>query len=78
VFSKNGRGNPLFLPGHDRAAGGSRQEGYWKSSLNMAQPEAGGEEEVSRYDETLRLNTFPRPARAKQIRLSMRSFFIVP
>ena len=49
---------------------------YWNSSLNMAQPEAGegvGERRVER----LRLNAFPRPARAKQMAERMMSFFIV-
>jgi hypothetical protein len=41
----------------------------------MAQPEVGREGE--RRDERLLLNTFPRPARAKQIKESMTSFFIV-
>ena len=61
-------GSP-FLRGPDRPD-------YWKSSLNMAQPDAGDGEGES-IDERLRLNTFPRPARAKQMAESMMSFFIV-
>lgn len=49
---------------------------YWKSSLNMAQPEAGAGEGES-IDERLLLNTFPSPAKAKHIKESMMSFFIV-
>jgi hypothetical protein len=41
----------------------------------MAQPEVGSEGESR--DERLLLNTFPKPAKAKQIKESMTSFFIV-
>lgn len=53
-----------------------RADPYWNSSLNMAQPEAG-EGEGDSSDERLLLNTFPSPAKAKQIKESMMSFFIV-
>ncbi len=57
------------------AAGQGRRLGYWKSSLNMAHPDAGMDEEPN--DEVrLLLNMFPRLARAKLSRVSMISFFI--
>lgn len=49
---------------------------YWKSSLNMAQPEAGAGDWERSEDKVL-LKTFPSPASAKQIKERMRTFFIV-
>jgi hypothetical protein len=51
-------------------------ENYWNNSLNIAQPEAG-REEASREAPRLRLKKFPRPARAKLIKVRMMSFFMV-
>jgi hypothetical protein len=54
--------------------------GYWKSSLNMAHSEVGiGREPKEPPKETERflLNMFPKPAKAKLIRVRMISFFIV-
>ena len=45
--------------------------------MNMAQPEAGMEV-APRDAPKLRLNMFPRPARAKLIRVRKISFFMVP
>ena len=49
---------------------------YWKSSLNIAQPEAGRSRDP-RETVRLLLNTFPRPAKAKLMRVKMMSFFML-
>ena len=54
---------------------GKELPGYWKSSLNMAHPEVDMDGDPS---ERLLLNMFPRPAKAKLIKIRMISFFIVP
>ena len=45
--------------------------------MNMAQPEAG-RGDAPREALRLRLNMFPRPAKAKLIKVSKMSFFMVP
>lgn len=54
----------------------NRDKLYWKSSLNMAHSEAGIGREP-REPVRFLLSMFPKPAKAKLMRVRMISFFIV-